>query len=149
MTLALLGTQFGTAVLTILVLFRIIYILSANPIGEFTQELMYLRAIDLRRAAYLVFLVIFLEVLQILYPFTILQGWLRDYPDLNLFTDTAQGVLILSATVAIALVVRRYTHRALDRRIRESMETLAYLEGQRRRRKAVEAGDWKAPLDEE
>lgn len=138
-----------TGVLTILVLFRIIYILSANPIGEFTQELMYLRAIDLRRAAYLVFLVVFLEVLQILYPFTILQGWLRDYPDLSLFIDTTQGLLILAAAVAIALVVRRYTHRALDRRIRESMETLAYLEGQRRRRKAVEAGDWKAPLDEE
>lgn len=138
-----------TAVLTILVLFRIIYILSANPIGEFTQELMYLRAIDLRRAAYLVFLVVFLEVLQILYPFTIRQAWLRDYPDLNLFMDTAQGVLIVAAALAIMLVVRRYTHRALDRRIRESMETLAYLEGQRRRRKAVEAGDWKAPVDED
>lgn len=123
--------------------------LSANPIGEFTQELVYLRAGDLRRAGILVFVVILIELFQLLYPFTVRQQWLRDYPDISLFATTAQGLLILSASVTILLVVRRYTHRALDRRIRESMETLAYLEGQRRRRKAVESGSWQEPVDEE
>lgn len=148
-TLAILITEFVAAALTILVLLRIIYVLSSNPIGEFTQELVYLRGVDLRRAAYQVFLVVLLEILQLLYPLTIRQGWLRDFPNLNLFIDAAQGLFILSAAVTILLVVRRYTHRALDRRIRESMETLAYLEGQRRRRKAVEAGAWEQHADDE
>ncbi|MFA5861672.1 MAG: hypothetical protein WDA16_08250 [Candidatus Thermoplasmatota archaeon] len=147
--LILLTSQFTSAALTLLILLRIIYVLSANPIGEFTQELMYLRAPDLRRAGVLVFLVIIIELFSLLYPFTVRQGWLRDYPDINLFATTAQGLIILSAAVTILLVVRRYTHRALDRRIRESMETLAYLEGQRRRRKAVESGTWQEPVDEE
>lgn len=145
----LLATEFVSGILTVLVLLRIGYILSANPIGEFTQELVYLRAIDLRRASYVVFTVILVELAQLLYPFTVRQGWLRDYPDLNLFADSLQGILILSAAVLVMLVVRRYTHRALDRRIRESMETLAYLEGQRRRRKAVESGTWEPPVDDE
>jgi hypothetical protein len=128
---------------------RIVYVLSANPIGEFAQELVYLRAPDLRRAGWVVFLVVLIELFQLLYPFTVRQGWLHDYPDIALYLATAQGLLILSATVTVLLVVRRYTHRALDRRIRESMETLAYLEGQRRRRKAVESGTWQEPADEE
>lgn len=148
-TLAILVTEFVAGALAILVLLRILYVLSANPIGEFTQELVYLRGVDLRRAGYQVFLVLFVEILQLLYPLTIRQGWLRDYPDLNLFVDAAQGLFVLSAAITILLVVRRYTHRALDRRIRESMETLAYLEGQRRRRKAVEAGAWEQNADDE
>jgi hypothetical protein len=148
-TLLLLTTQFVSAALTLLVLLRIVYVLSANPIGAFTQELVYLRAVDLRRAGFLVFLVVLIEVFLLLYPFTVREGWLRDYPDIALFGATAVGILVLSAAVTVLLVVRRYTHRALDRRIRESMETLAYLEGQRRRRRAVEAGEWKPPADED
>lgn len=143
-----LVAEFSAAVLTLLVLMRIVYVLSANPIGDFTQELVYLRSRDLRRAAFLVFLIILIEVAQLLYPLTIRQGWLASYDDATLFADTTQGVLILAAAVAILFVVRRYTHRALDRRIRESMETLAYLEGQRRRRRVVESGQWESSEDE-
>jgi hypothetical protein len=77
------------------------------------------------------------------------EQWLKDFPDADLFANAFQGILILSATVSVLLVVRRYTHRALDRRIRESMETLAYLESQRRRRRNVEEGKWEAPPDDE
>lgn len=148
-TLVTLASQFGMASLTVLILVRILYILSANPIGEFAQELVYLRGVDLRRAGYLIFVAVLLEVVQLVYPFAIRQGWLKDVPDVNLFTDAVQAFLILSCAITILIVVRRYTHRALDRRIRESMETLAYLEGQRRRRRAVEAGEWRAPVDED
>ena len=125
------------------------YVLSANPIGAFTQELVYLRSVDLRRVAYLILVVVVIEVLQMLYPFTVREGWLRDYPDAGLIADTIQAALVLGSALTILLVVRRYTHRALDRRIRESMETLAYLESQRRRRRQVESGNWTAPTDEE
>ena len=145
----ILASQFGMAALTLLIMVRIVYILSANPIGEFAQELVYLRGVDLRRAGFLAFFAVVLEVLQLLYPFAIRQAWLRDVPDVTLFVDAAQAFLILSASVAALIVVRRYTHRSLDRRIRESMETLAYLEGQRKRRRAVESGDWERPADED
>ena len=140
------ATQFGMAALTLLIVVRIVYILSANPIGEFAQELVYLRGVDLRRVAYLVFAVVFLEILQLTYPFAKAQGWMRDVPDVILGIDAAQSLLILSSAIIILLVVRRYTHRSLDRRIRESMETLAYLEGQRKRRRQVESGEWKPPV---
>ena len=146
---ALLAAQFISGALTLLLLLRVAYILSANPIGQFTQELVYLRGVDLRRVGYLVFTVLVIEVLQLLYPFTVRQGWLKDYPDVDPVANTVQGILILSATVTGLLVVRRYTHRALDRRIRESMETLAYLESQRRRRRQVESGAWQPPADDE
>lgn len=137
------------AALTLLIMVRIVYILSANPIGEFAQELVYLRGIDLRRAGFLVFFAVVLEVLQALYPFAVRQGWVKDVPDVTLFVNAVQSFLILSAALAALIVVRRYTHRSLDRRIRESMETLAYLEGQRRRRRAVESGQWERPGDED
>jgi hypothetical protein len=126
-----------------------VYVLSANPIGAFTQELVYLRSTDLRRVAYLILVVVLIEVLQMLYPLTVAEGWLRSYPDANLYADTAQAALVLASAISVLVVVRRYTHRALDRRIRESMETLAYLESQRRRRKQVESGQWTQPTDEE
>ena len=147
--MALLSAQFTCGALTLLIFLRVVYVLSANPIGAFAQELVYLRSGDLRRVAYLVLIVIVIEVLQMLYPLTVRQGWLRDYPDATLFADTIQAVLVLAAGLSTLLVVRRYTHRALDRRIRESMETLAYLETQRRRRRQVESGQWTQPSDEE
>lgn len=135
--------------LTLLVFMRIVYVMSANPIGEFAQELVYLRGVDLRRAGFLAFFAVVLEVLQLLYPFAVRQDWLKDVPDVPLFVDASQAFLILAASIAVLVVVRRYTHRSLDRRIRESMETLAYLEGQRRRRRQVESGEWRAPADED
>lgn len=144
-----LAAQFGMAALTLLILVRIVYVLSANPIGAFAQELVYLRGADLRRAGFLVFFAVVLETLQLLYPFAIRRAWVKDVPDATLFVDAGQAFLVLSAAIAVLVVVRRYTHRALDRRIRESMETLAYLEGQRRRRRAVEAGQWERPADED
>lgn len=143
------ATQFGMAIVTLLIMIRVVYILSANPIGEFTQELVYLRGIDLRRAGFLIFFAVVLEVLQLLYPFAVHQGWLKDLQEVGLFTDVTQSFLILAASIAVLVVVRRYTHRSLDRRIRESMETLAYLEGQRKRRRQMETGEWRAPADED
>lgn len=136
-------------ILSLLIVLRIIYVLSANPIGAFAQELVYLRGRDLRRAGFLLFFAVILEVLQALYPFTVRQAWLKDLPEVDLFTDAAQAFLLLAASIVILIVVRRYTHRSLDRRIRESMETLAYLEGQRKRRRQVEAGEWRPPVDED
>lgn len=92
--------------------------------------------------------VVLLELAEHLLPFLVRQGILNPAPDFSLFVNAAQAVLIAGAAVAVLLVVRRYTHRALDRRIRESMETLAYLEGQRRRRRSLERGEWDA-RDEE
>ena len=123
--------------------------LSANPIGEFTSELVYLRARELRQAGISLLLAILLEVVQLLLPFLSRRGYLTPFEDLRLFLDVAQGFLILVAATMVMLVVGRYTHRALDRRIRESMETLAYLEGQRRRRRSAERGEWEPAPDEE
>jgi hypothetical protein len=141
-------TQFVCATLSILLVLRIVYVLSANPIGEFAQELVYLRIKDLRVAAYTVLVVLLLQVGEELVPFLTRQGLLRAAPNLPLFVGTAQAVLVFVAALLVVLVVRRYTHRALDRRIRESMETLAYLEGQRRRRRSLERGEMQ-PVEEE
>lgn len=140
---------FGSAIVTLLAVLRIVHVLTTNPIGEFAQELVYLRIRDLRRTGVVILVVLLLEVAEHLLPFLVRHAILSPAPDFELFVDAVQAVLVAASAVLVVLVVRRYTHRALDRRIRESMETLAYLEGQRRRRKAVEAGDWKAPIDED
>ncbi|MEA3202247.1 MAG: hypothetical protein QOE90_3675 [Thermoplasmata archaeon] len=131
-----------------MIVLRILYILNANPIGEFAQELVYLRIRELRTAGYAVLVVLLIETAQLLIPFLTRQGILHEAPDLVPILNTAEGVLILVAAGLVLLVVRRYTHRALDRRIRESMETLAYLEGQRRRRRSLERGEVQ-PVEEE
>ena len=96
----------------------------------------------------MVFVVVLLELAEHTLPFLVRQDILRPAPDFPLFVNVAQSVLVAAAVILVLLVVRRYTHRALDRRIRESMETLAYLEGQRRRRRNLERGEWE-PRDEE
>lgn len=121
---------------------RIAYVLSANPIGEFTAELVYLRYRELRATAWMLLVVLVAEVGEALLPFLARRGLFIAVDGLFLFVDTAQAVLLLVVSTMVMLVVNRYTHRALDRRIRESMETLAYLEGQRRRRRSVERGEW-------
>jgi hypothetical protein len=147
--LALGVVQFACGVVTLLVGLRIIYVLSANPIGEFTAELVYLRMRELRQAATAVLLAIAIQVVQMLLPLLGREGWFGPYPDVPPMLATAQALLILVATVMLSVVVGRYTHRALDRRIRESMETLAYLEGQRRRRRSADRGEYERPVDEE
>ena len=146
--MALEGLIFGAALISLAAVLRIVYILSTNPIGEFAQELVYLRIRELRQPSILVFVVLLLEMAEHLLPFLVRRRLLNPAPDFALFVNAAQSVLVAAAAVAILLVVRRYTHRALDRRIRESMETLAYLEGQRRRRRSLERGEWDA-RDEE
>lgn len=146
--MALEGLLFGSALVSLAAVLRIVYILSTNPIGEFAQELVYLRIRELRQPGILVFVVLLLELAEHLLPFLVRRGLLSPAPDFALFVNAAQAVLVAAAAIAIVLVVRRYTHRALDRRIRESMETLAYLEGQRRRRRSLERGEWDA-RDEE
>jgi hypothetical protein len=147
--MALEIAQFACAVLSILIVLRIVYILSANPIGEFAQELLYLRVKELRGAGYTLLVALLLEVGEMLVPFLVRQGVLKEVPDLVLIVNTAQALLVFVAALLVVLVVRRYTHRALDRRIRESMETLAYLEGQRRRRRNLERGEYSAGEEEE
>ena len=82
-------------------------------------------------------------------PFLVRRGTFRALDDLMRFLDTGQAILLVVAATIVMLVVNRYTHRALDKRIRESMETLAYLEGQRRRRRSQERGEWERPADDE
>lgn len=103
---------------------------------------------ELRQAGVTGFAALLIEVVEQLLPFLTRQGYIGVLPDLQLWLDAAQAVLILITSILVVLVVRRYTHRALDRRIRESMETLAYLEGQRRRRRHVERGEWDRRDDE-
>lgn len=142
-------TAFSAAVLTILALLRIAYVLSANPIGEFAQELVYLRIAELRQAALWLLLALAAELVEFVLPLLVTRGWVGELPDLARFSNAVQSVLILVSTTIVLIVVGRYTHRALDRRIRESMETLAYLEGQRRRRRSLERGEWTPREDEE
>lgn len=141
--------QFSAAAVTVLLIFRIAFVLSANPIGEFTAELVYLRYRELRHVGWMLLLALVVEVAQALVPFLTRRGYLRGLEAVMPFVDAAQAILLVVAATIVMLVVNRYTHRALDRRIRESMETLAYLEGQRRRRRSVERGDWERPADDE
>jgi hypothetical protein len=141
--------QFSAAALAVLLVLRIAFVLSANPIGEFTAELVYLRYRELRHVGWTLLLALFAEVGQALVPFLARRGAISPLPDLMLIVDTAQAILLMAAATIVMIVVNRYTHRALDRRIRESMETLAYLEGQRRRRRSVERGEWEGGDSEE
>lgn len=141
--------QFSAATIAVLLVLRIGFVLSANPIGEFTAELVYLRYRELRHVGWTLLLALLVEIAQALVPFLARRGTLSPLPDLMLFLDAGQAVLLVVAAMIVMLVVNRYTHRALDRRIRESMETLAYLEGQRRRRRSVERGEWETGDSEE
>lgn len=142
-------TQFSAAAVGVLLLLRVAYVLSANPIGEFTAELIYLRYRDLRTVGWLLLFTLLIEIGQALLPFLVRRDVISGVGDLALVLDTVQALLLLVAVTVTLVVVNRYTHRALDRRIRESMETLAYLEGQRRRRRSAERGEWEPPADEE
>ena len=63
-------------------------------------------------------------------------AWSRSSPDIPVRTTMRSGRAVRTSSVA-------GSHS--NRRIRESMETLAYLEGQRRRRRQLETGEWRAP----
>jgi hypothetical protein len=141
--------RFSAAVVTILLILRITFVLSANPIGEFTAELVYLRYRELRHVGWTLLLALLVEVGQGVVPFLARRGAIAPFPELMAFLDLGQGVLLVAATSIVMFVVNRYTHRALDRRIRESMETLAYLEGQRRRRRNAERGEWDRSVEDE
>lgn len=138
----LAATQFGAAVLTLLLFLRIVYIIGANPIGELGQELVYLRIRELRTPALLILLTVLLEVVELSLPLLRERRYITNPEVVIAYGNTVQALLIVVAAFLGVLVIRRYTHRALDRRIRESMETLAYLEGQRRRRRNTERRGW-------
>lgn len=141
METAALWLELATAVLFVLLLVRIGYVLASNPIGELTQELIYLRTGDLRVPALFLALGLLLEMTEFVFPFIARRGWLANAPDYVFYLNAVQALLILAAMVLIFIVVQRYTHRGLDRRIRDAMETLAYLAGQRRRRRGLRAAD--------
>lgn len=144
--MAAVWLEFLTAVLFIVLLLRIAYVLSSNPIGELTQELVYLRSAELRAPAFFVFSALLLEAAEFAYPLVQSALDLAEAPAFAFYVNAFQAILVLAATVLLFIVVQRYTHRGLDRRIREAMETLAYLAGQRRRRarargERIEGGD--------
>lgn len=143
----LAATQFGAAVMTLLLFLRIVYILGANPIGELGQELVYLRIRELRTPALLGLLVLLVETIELSLPLLRERRYITNPETVLAYANTTQAILIAVAALLTVLVIRRYTHRALDRRIRESMETLAYLEGQRRRRRTGDRRTWET--DEE
>ncbi len=148
-TLTLAAIQFGAAVITLLLILRIAYILGANPIGELGQELVYLRMRELRQPGLILMAALMFEIVQFSFPLLEVRGLMRDGPLLVPYVDATQAIFVAVAAFLSLLVVRRYTHRALDRRIRESMETLAYLEGQRRRRRGGESRrEWESNDDD-
>ncbi len=132
--MAALWIEVATAALFVLLLLRVAYVLSANPIGELAAELVYLRAGELKAPAFFLFAALLLEVAELTYPFVQSLGALEETARFAFYVNAFQSILILTATLLLFIVAQRYTHRGLDRRIREAMETLAYLAGQRRRR---------------
>lgn len=131
--------QLLAAVVFILFVIRIGYILSANPIGELAAEVVYLRTKDLRAPGILLFLGLVLEMSEFVFPFLADRGLVPEgAPAAAVFyVNAVQALFLLFSLILIVFVVGRYTHRGLDRRIRQSMDTLAYLAGQRRRRQAI------------
>lgn len=134
--------------LTLLIFLRVVYILGANPVGELGQELVYLRIRELRTPALLALLVLLIETVELSLPLLQQRQYITSPDTVIAYANTAQAILILVASFLALLVIRRYTHRALDRRIRESMETLAYLEGQRRRRRSNDRRSWETQEEE-
>lgn len=132
--------QLGTAVLFVVLLVRIGYLLASNPIGGLAQELVYVRVSDLRAPGFFLAIGLLLEMAEYVYPFLVEMGWLRFTSDFTLYINAAQALFTLAAIVLLFLFTQRYTHRGLDRRIRDAMETLAYLAGQRRRRMRMRGG---------
>lgn len=110
-------------------------ILSSNPVGELTSELVYLTASDLRLPGVLALGVLGLEAVELTYPLLVRAGAVGSGVGLATPMNLVQGVVLLIATVLVLRVVLRYTHGGLERRIRSSIDTLAFLQGQRRRRR--------------
>lgn len=121
-------------------LVRIGFLLSSNPVGDLPYELLYIRASDLRAPGIFLGISLLLEMTEYVYPFFVEMGWLEGSMDFALFMNAAQSLFILAAIVLLFLFMQRYTHRGLDRRIRDAMDTLAYLAGQRRRRLRMRGG---------
>lgn len=110
-------------------------ILSSNPVGELTSELVYLTASDLRLPGVLALGVLGLEAVELTYPLLQRTGAVGPDVDLTTALNLVQGAVLLLAALLVLRVVLRYTHGGLERRIRSSIDTLAFLQGQRRRRR--------------
>lgn len=110
-------------------------ILSSNPVGELTSELVYLTASDLRLPGVLALGVLGLEAVELTYPLIVRAGAIGPEVDITTSLNLIQGVVLVLAGVLVLRVVLRYTHGGLERRIRSSIDTLAFLQGQRRRRR--------------
>ncbi len=131
--------EFLVAVAFVLLVLRIAHILSANPIGELAEELLYLRASDLRWPGILVLATVFLEMTEFTYPW--LSTWVTFIEHYTLFTtylNGLQAIFILVATTQVYLLIRRYTSKGLRERISSTMETLALGQIPRRRRRRSE-----------
>ncbi|HVL48839.1 MAG TPA: hypothetical protein VM889_09805 [Candidatus Thermoplasmatota archaeon] len=130
------GLQFIAGILFFLFLFRVLYILGSNPVGEVTPELIYLRGRELRTPAYLILAYFILAAIDLLLPFMKARGVLpASLNDLPLALAALEALTLFLSAALVYLVVARYTQRGLDRRIRDSLETLAFLAGQARRKR--------------
>lgn len=110
-------------------------ILSSNPVGDLTSELVYLTASDLRLPVVLGFGALAIEGVELVYPMLVRFGAAQPTLGLYAVLNLIQGVVLVFAVFLVMRVVLRYTSGGLQRRIRSSIETLAFLQGQRRRRR--------------
>lgn len=123
----------GLAFLVLLVWAAVI--LSSTPAGELAAELVYVLSRDVRVAALVVLGVLGLEAIQLGYPLLARLGVVEASVEVVDAIDLVQGGALLVAAARVLLVLLRYTHGGLERRIRDRIDTLAFLQGQRRRRR--------------
>jgi len=76
-----------------------------------------------------------LEAIQLGYPLLARLGVVELSIQVVDAIDLVQGGALVLAAVRILAMLMRYTHRGLERRIRDRIDTLAFLQGQRRRRR--------------
>jgi len=139
--------QFALTIVAFVFLVRLAYVIGANAIGEFLPELVYVRGRDLRAVAGLLLLLLATQMAASTLPFLDRQNWIAPADDVVAFLELIQTIIVFSAIALGMFVAGRYTHRARDRRVRDAMETLAYVDSQRRRRIAVETGVWEPDED--
>lgn len=114
---------------------RIGYVLSANTIGELTQELLYLRMERLRLPLILGLGALVLEIAEFVFQALVLQGLAEPAPFLEVYLNAVQSAIFLVSGILVLTVIRLYTPLGIERRIEENMETIALLAGTRRRRR--------------
>jgi hypothetical protein len=133
----------AAAVLFLVVLVRIAYILGSNTIGEFGQELFYLRWDAFRTPLYVGFGALLLEIMEYVYQFLVYVGF-HEIPNWVLWVNAIQACAFAIAALLVLGTLRRYTPAGIQARIDENMGTIALTAGQRRRRRTGERAEREA-----